>query len=233
MHRSGDTGGQMQENSLPILGAGARAAARVNLFMAANLHSSGAETAVIIRDLSATGAQIETAVIPHVGSAIILTRGHLAIPGHVTWRAERRCGLHFSARISVQDWMANPVNREQRRVDHMVQAVKAGAVPLAARAPASARPSKPEPALEGSDTAAGVADLARVSQLLESLGDALASDPEVVAKYGTALQNLDISSQMLTALAEAMQADGPDRAACAARLAELRTSCGQALQASA
>lgn len=231
MHRSGRSGGQVQENLLPNGEAGARAAARVNLFMAATLHASGVETAVMIRDLSAIGAQIETSVTPPVGSAVILTRGQLAIQGHVTWCAARRCGLHFSARISVQDWMANPVNREQQRVDHIVQAVKAGAGPLAARPHLGPPVCTPAPVFEGPGTAAEVADLARVSQLLENLGDALASDPEIVAKHGTALQTLDIAMQTLTALAEAMQAHGPDRVACAARLAELRTSCAQALQA--
>ncbi len=227
----------MQENSLPSGGAGARAAARVNLFMAATLHASGTETAVMIRDLSATGAQIDTSLMPDVGSAIMLTRGHLAIQGHVTWCAERRCGLQFASRISVQDWMANPVNREQQRVDHIVKAVKAGAVPLAGRAPTYAPAYAPAPAcipappIEGLGTAGGVADLTRVSQLLENLGDILANDPAIVAQYGTALQNLDIAIQTLTALAEAMQADAPDRAACEARIAELRTSCAQALQA--
>lgn len=185
----------------------------------------------MIRDLSATGAQIETTLLPDVGSAIILARGYLAIQGHVTWCTERRCGLHFSSRISVQDWMANPVNREQQRVDHIVRAVKAGAVPLAARALAYAPACTPAPALETPGTASEVADLARVSQLLESLGDALASDPAIVGKHGTALQSLDIAMQTLTALAETMQADAPDQAACRARLAELRTSCAQALQA--
>ncbi|MEO6582552.1 MAG: PilZ domain-containing protein [Sphingomicrobium sp.] len=190
----------------------ARAAVRVNLFMAATLHSAGTETAVKIRDLSAGGAQIESPLMPEVGSPIILSRGRLSVRGSITWRNDRRCGIHFAAHISVAEWMANPVNREQQRIDHLVSAVKAGVAP---RMPVAA------PAIATSD---GVAqDLARVSLLLENLGDALASDPAVIAHHGVALQNLDIAMQMLAALG------GPNETGTPARLAELRKSCAQAL----
>lgn len=216
----------MLDNSLPDNGREGRETARVNLFMAATLHSSGVETAVKIRDLSATGAQIECSLLPAVGSSMTLTRGRLSVHGHVAWCTERRCGLHFSTRIAVADWMANPVNREQQRVDHVVALVKAGAAPLAPRA------SVPAP-----QVAAGVddvgEDLRRVSQLLGSLGNALANDPAIVIRHGIALQNLDIAMQTLIALADAMQAgartDGPG----IARLNELRTSCAEALKGAA
>jgi hypothetical protein len=212
----------MQENTLPSGGPEARVAVRVNLFMAATLHASGTEIPVKIRDLSATGAQIESAVLPDVGSAITLARGRLSVQGRVTWSVERRCGLQFTARISVQDWMANPVNRQQQRVDHVVASVKAGAVPLVA----------PVPRVAGA--ACGVAeDLMRVSQLLESLGDALANDPAIIAQHGTALQNLDIAMQTLTALAETTQKDSAAESASIARLDELRASCAEALRGSA
>lgn len=213
----------MLDNSLPDNGPGgpqqARAAVRVNLFMAATLHVSGVETAVKIRDLSATGAQIECTLLPDVGSLMTLTRGRLSVQGHVAWCTERRCGLKFSSSVSVPDWMANPVNREQQRVDHIVTAVKAGVVPLVSAAPHATAPAD------------GVAqDLARVSRLLGSLGDALANDPAIIAQHGIALQNLDIAIQTLMALAETMQAGAPADAASFVRLNELRTICLAALR---
>ena len=189
--------------------------------MAATLRIANGDIPVKIRDLSAIGAQIESAVLPDIGSAITLVRGHLSVQGRVTWCIERRGGMQFTARISVQDWMANPVNREQQRVDNIVTAVKAGAVPRAA--PADQK-SKPSPG--------AAEDLARVSQLLDSLGDALASDPALVEKHGIALQNLDIAMQTLNALAETMKADASADAASIARLNELRTSCAEAILAS-
>ncbi|MEO8547723.1 MAG: PilZ domain-containing protein [Sphingomicrobium sp.] len=201
--------------------ADARADARTNLFMAATLHAAEAATPVKIRDLSAGGAQVETSLQPDVGSAITLARGRLQVHGHVPWCTERRCGIHFSSNISVQDWMANPVNREQRRVDCAVAVVKSGAVPIAAVARPEARPADPI-----------ANDLRRVARLLDFLGDALANDPALVTRHGTQLQNLDIAIQTLTALAEAVGRDPPHGPATMARLAELRTSCAEALHAS-
>ena len=208
----------MQENSRHDDPPEGRAAARTNLFMAATLRIANSEIPVKIRDLSATGAQIESAVLPDIGSAITLIRGHLSVQGRVTWCVERRCGLQFNARISVQDWMANPVNREQRRVDHIVTAVKAGTIPRAAPAnqKSKARPEVAE-------------DLRSVAQLLENLGDTLAGDPALVAEHGIALQNLDIAMQTLNALAETMRSDASADAASVARLDELRTSCAEAI----
>ena len=199
----------------------ARGTVRVNLFMAATLHASGVESAVKIRDLSATVAQIESQLLPEVGSPMTLSRGRLSVQGHVAWRTERRCGLKFSSKISVPDWMANTVNREQQRVDHIVTAVKAGVVPLAA------------PGDQGSKALPGVTeDLQSVAQLLECLGDALVGDPAIIAQHGIVLQNLDIAVQTLNALAETMRAGSPVDAASIVRLGELRTSCAEALRGS-
>lgn len=210
----------MQENSRQE-GPEGRADARTNLFMAATLRTADNEIPVKIRDLSVTGAQIESVVLPAIGSAIALVRGRLSVQGRVTWCVERRCGLQFTARISVQDWMANPVNREQRRVDRIVTEMKTGVIPQAA--PADLQ-SKAQP---------GTAeDLLSVAQLLDSLGDALASDPTLIVRHGIALQNLDIAMQTLTALAQIMKVDAPADAASIARLNELRRSCAEANLAS-
>src|SRR5688500_8151372 len=132
MHPSRRTNGRkMNENIVPGEAADSRVALRTHLFMAATMHAAGVATPVKIRDLSCDGAQIESTVIPEVGALLTLARGALSVDGHVTWTAERRCGVRFAARVSVRDWMANPVNRAQRRVDHVVAAVKAGAVPRA------------------------------------------------------------------------------------------------------
>jgi hypothetical protein len=196
-----------------------RAAVRVNLFMAATLHESGVETAVRIRDLSASGAQVEGSLFPEVGSPMTLTRGRLSVQGNVAWCADRRCGLKFASKISVPDWMANPVNREQTRVDHIVTAVKAGVVPLVSGTPAATAPA-----------GAIAQDLERIANLLGSLGDSLANDPAIVAQFGSALQNLDIAIQTLTALAETMEVGAVVGVAKIVRLNELRRSCAEALR---
>lgn len=214
------TGGQMQQNVSPGGERNERAAPRTNLFMAATVHAADGAHAVKIRDLSAVGAQIETSLSPEVGSAMTLARGRLSVECHVTWVKERRCGLHFSARVSVPDWMANPVNLEQKRVDQPLAAVKTGDGPFAA------------PGRQPAKTAQQISeDLKGVALLLEMLGDALAGDPAMITRHGIPLQNLAIAVQTLTVLADSANADAPAQAGSIARLAELRASCAQALQA--
>src|SRR5688500_6031681 len=119
----------MPENTPPERAPKARAGARTNLFVAASLRTNGEAYPVTIRDLSAAGAQIESSLRPEIGADVTLSRGHLSVRGHVTWGRDRRCGLRFASPISVQDWMPSPVHRQQQREDHVVAAVKAGAMP--------------------------------------------------------------------------------------------------------
>jgi hypothetical protein len=210
----------MHDNTSPEGAPEARATARTNLFMAATLDIDGVACPVTIRDLSTAGAQIESTLSPEIGSEATLSRGPLSVQCHVTWCTNRRCGLQFTSPVLVQEWMASPLNRQQQRVDHVVAAVKAGAVPF--EAPAGLKAATPAYAAE---------DLKRLSRMLEILGDALANDPAVVMKHGIQLQNLDIALQTLTALAGTMQTDDPECAANIARLAELRITCAEALRA--
>lgn len=187
--------------------------------MAATLHAADGAHPVKIRDLSAAGAQLESSLLPEVGTEITLARGRLSVPGRVTWCAGRRCGVKFTSPISVPDWMANPLIRQQERVDHVVALVKAGAVPV-----------------EMSDQRKSVTselfaeDLRQVARLLDILGDALAGDPTIVVKHGIQLQNLDIAVQTLATLAETIDIKGSEGGERLDRLADLRTSCAEALR---
>jgi hypothetical protein len=157
-----------------------------------------------------------------VGEPIRLVRGSLSVVGLVAWRNGRRCGLRFNASVSVPGWMANPVNREQQRVDRAVKVIHAGAVPLAI------------PATRLAGTADDLAqDLRRVACLLEKLGDELANDMLVAANYGVKLQYLDIAVQTLVALAESVGSGNIEPSRNMARLDDLRRSCIEAFSASA
>ena len=165
-----------------------RAAARTNLFLAATLISGGADHPVKIRDLSATGARIETFLELEVGAAVILVRGGLSMAARVGWRADRFCGLIFESPVSMDAWIANPASLGQ----------------------------PPKPLRIGGDEeladAAGIAEeLTRVSRWLEALGRTLASDPQLLAKHGTQLFGLGRAARTLSALAETMHAESVAR----------------------
>jgi hypothetical protein len=176
--------------------ADARGANRSSLYLGAALFCDGASTPVRIRNLSVDGALVEADIIPEVGALVQVVRGTLIVHGLVMWCAEGKCGLKFCGSVDVQQWRAAPTNSEQQRVDDVVKLVKAGAVPLPVAT--YSEPSRNH-GIPGRGEDIG-ADLQRVTELLEGLGEVLAADPQVVMEHGTALQNLDISMQVIAAL---------------------------------
>lgn len=193
----------MEDKAVQAGVAETRAAARTNLFLAASLLSAGVAHPVRIRDLSAWGARVETAVVPEVGTEVRLVRGRLSIACHVSWSAEHFFGLRFASPVSVLEWMTHPVTHERRCTDDLALPDRGAAAGAAA-----AR-------LEAEKAARAARDLGRVSRLLESLSEALAGDPQVVARHGVKLHSLGLAMQTLAALAETIQASARDGAAAA------------------
>jgi hypothetical protein len=184
-----------------------RAAARTNLFLAATLISSGAGHPVKIRDLSAIGARIETSLALEVGAAVVLVRGGLRVESRVGWHAARFCGLSFAAPLSIEDWMANPVNLDRQATP-----------PVAVGGGVAAQVDREEPHAESI-----AEELTRVSRWLEAFGHTLANDPQVVFKHGTQLFSLGLAARSLAALAEAIQAE--NYSASSASRAKLASQC--------
>lgn len=183
-----------------------REAPRTSIYLAAVLHCEGFSSPVKIRNISENGALLEGAALPGAGARVQLARGALVANGLVAWSNGSRCGLRLSGRLDVQQWRAGPANAEQQRVDEVVRMVKAGPVPMsAARFRGTAlgqgvhHPARPL-----------VEEVRRVRELLESIGGALASDSEVVARHIRALQDLDLADQVLQAVEAAIVQADPD-----------------------
>jgi hypothetical protein len=206
----------------------ARAAQRSNVFLAAVLQGPGFSAPVKIRNMSSTGALVEAAAVPDAGVPVRLIRGSLMVPAVIAWSEESRCGLRFSSIVSVPEWMAPSRNSEQQRVDDTVRLLKMGAVPIPQR-------TTPVSTMEIGDAAKPsrlAMDIQRVLTLIQSLGDDLANDKEVLMRHSAKLQHLDIAIQTLSAVANALSVSMVDEASLA-RLQNLRSGCAQALAASA
>lgn len=198
MLRPQSSASEMQESSSHF-GVESRAAARTNLFLAATLNSADGAHPVKVRDLSATGARIETSQVCEVGAAVTLVRGRLRVEARVSWRAERFCGLSFTPPVSIQAWMTNPVILDRQRA--IPRAVEGGGSDAA---PAVLKPG------EG----VGVAEeLTRVASLLRTQCEALAADSGVVFNHGTQLYNIGLAARTLDALAETFRTDAGEAAA--------------------
>jgi len=198
------------------------------MFIAATLYWDQHREPVKVRNMSLTGALVEAQIVPATGTEVHLVRGSFRAEGRVMWADKNRCGVHLAAQVNVRDWLAPPTNSEQQRVDQIVALVKAGAVPL----PTGTFTGKGErPELPASLTSDQLThDLGLVSQLIEDLGDDLASEPETLMNHATKLQNLDIAMQMLAAICSELSADDGGDGSRMARIEDLRTSCDQALR---
>ena len=202
----------------------ARTGSRTNMFIAATLCWDKHCNPTRVRNMSPTGALVESPALPPPGTRVHLVRGTFTAEGEVVWVDGNRCGLHFTDRVEVRDWLAPPVNGEQQRVDQIVGLVKAGAVPLPT---GSLTSREPLPELLSSEQLSK--DLGLVSELIEKLGDDLASEPETLKRHCVKLQNLDIAMQMLGALSNELLAKDGGTGSRMARIEDLRNSGAQAL----
>jgi hypothetical protein len=62
---------------------------------------------VRVRNLSASGAKIDTADPPPSGTTLLLCRGAAQVPAQVMWSASGSCGLRFTETIDVARWMSD------------------------------------------------------------------------------------------------------------------------------
>lgn len=198
-------------DTVAAVAAEQRSIGRTNLYLSAMLHWPGGQCAVRIRNLSPHGAMVEAGVLPPIGAPVELRRGRLRAQGSAAWSHAGRGGLRLEDVIAVKDWMAPAANSGQQRVDGLVAALRSGDRP-------TDWPSSPDPVVVRPRD-----DLRTAVRLLDRLGDALASDPEVVMAHGSKLQLLDVVQQLLTALMD-------DGGGGGARLADLRRAAAAALE---
>jgi hypothetical protein len=177
-----------------------RAEARRNMFVMATLYCPGGSAPARIRNMSRTGALIESAVEAPENSPVRLSRGTLSVSGSIAWRLDNRAGVRFDAVIQVDDWLpgGGGGSTGQQRVDeiiHSCRTLQAGEFESSASAPPAA---------------AGLADVARqlaeIRDALNAAGEVLAEDMAVAMAHPAPLQTLDISIQKLERLAARLNA---------------------------
>lgn len=118
-----------------------RAGHRSNVFLMAALTGSMGSGAVRVRNLSASGALLEGAVLPNQGENALLRRGGLSVAGEIAWSRGSQCGMRFDSRVSVEDWVRRAGPEAQQNIDAAIAEFRGGRnVPAARLSPIS----KPE-----------------------------------------------------------------------------------------
>jgi len=98
---------------------------RTHLFVAATLYSDAGSVPVHIRNMSPSGALIDSLVIPEPGSKVVLKRASLQAVGRIAWTVERKAGVAFETTVFVADWMSRHTSPQQARIDEIVSGFKA------------------------------------------------------------------------------------------------------------
>ena len=194
-----------------------RASRRSNLLLVAEIEYDGLIAQVRIRNVSDTGAMVEGPQVPKAGTRLWLKRGTLKVRASVAWADRGKAGLHFDEQLPVEIWAggkpkpAEPAGlKDQRQIDALQAAIRAGHSTTAFDTPPSASPEA------GQLNARTADEIKYVVRLIESLGDQLAGDPVILHKHATSLQNIDLANQILSHLANLITAEDP-----AAKVAEI------------
>ena len=164
---------------------------RSNIFVIATLYAGNGSAPVRVRNMSRSGALIEGAILPAVGSPVRLCRGSLNVAGQVVWLDQRKAGLRFEDRVAVVDWLPNGKRAGQQLIDEVVHQVRLGAG-CGAGAPPPASPM------------AGALhdELLALSASLQRAAEGLAADSVVAACHSGPLQLIDMAAQALAKLAD-------------------------------
>ena len=163
---------------------------RYELFVMASMHATDQGGPVAMRNISTEGALIEGEHLPVVGDQFELRRGALTVNGAIIWRDRNKAGLLFDDRIDVSQWM--PGAQPQKAVDQTFQQLKEGR---------HGPPSEATPATPFHSSFITAEDMNETAGALDSLADALSCEVEIVVKYSSGLQSLDIAAQLLRKIA--------------------------------
>lgn len=168
----------------------AREHARKNMFLTAVLDTPSGRCTARVRNMSATGALIEAAMVPAKGAPVKLLRGSLQVIGHIAWSASGQCGVRFKSPVIVNSWLSPLRNSHQIQVDT-----------LRDRFASEGNQQSYSPALERTGCAPTIGVAAKlVADLLIVIAGQFCKDPVILANRPLELQAFDVAVQALDAM---------------------------------
>lgn len=166
------------------------------MFLVATLYFGRATTAVRVRNMSATGALVEGADLPPMGSTIILRRGALEAAGTAVWSESGKAGLAFGEPVTVSAWLPSKETKRQTQIDEIAFTMKQAARSV----DAVLVPVRDDE----QSVAAAVDELVAVQAQLGRLGDQLALDAGLLEKHPE-VQLLDVAGQRIGRIVDTLR----------------------------
>lgn len=195
-----------------------RTAPRTNLFLMATMVVDGAAHSVRVRNLSDSGALVESANLPPAGTIVVLRRGTLAAEGELMWRSDQRAGLRFVRAVDLGKWMPHG-GQPQARVNRFIAQTR----------PETSATKQADVTLDPARLNERIAEeLALVARRLEGLGRDLSGDPAMVVRHANRLQEIDVSVHTLVHVGRLLTATDPSEALRTIGMADLRRRLGRA-----
>lgn len=176
-----------------------RVESRSNVFVMAALYADGRSVMPVrVRNISQTGALVEGAALPPVGTPVRLSRASLSASGSVIWLEKGKAGLRFEVPVGIADWL--PQGRRgigQQFVDELFHQKRLG--------------GNGAQAASAHDGGSLAEELLQLRLSLERAGEALVQDGAVASRHGLTLQSIDCVAQALARLAAeaASHSDSP------------------------
>lgn len=184
----------------------ARRYPRTNTMLAAMLEFEGERHPVYVRNLSASGAQVDGRYLPLEGESVVLHRDDHKIPAVVAWTTRSRCGLSFGVQVKVEALIkrgkpSEASSAHQGRVDAIQRAL---------------RENRAVPSFEETEALVGasavgkklVDEIGYAHRLVDGVNEALSNDAYILARYAVVLQQLDEAEQLLRKLNGQLSAEG-------------------------
>lgn len=122
----------------------AREAERHSVLLSARLQCGADSVAVRLRNISRTGARVESAVLPPVGSIVRFIRGDLAVSARVVWTGRASLGLEFREAIDENELLVG-IGRSEGAVKPLKALFPSPPPPPAPRASPPAPSGIPKP----------------------------------------------------------------------------------------
>lgn len=176
---------------------------RTNVITKATCSSVAGVAEVRVRNLSASGMQLEVSNPPAPGTEVTISKGNLKAHGTIAWVGPRRCGIRLQGTIDLDEWLHRRASRieEESKLNSEIQRKKAQ-IATSFKAEVSDNLT-----LDSHLRLRCSEEMLYISRLVENLGETFMKEPVILARHIQSVQEFDVIKQLVVNLARVIAAE--------------------------